>query len=137
MQVLRTRFSQIMLKRFSLFASGSAIGAAIDYVVTLVATSWIKLDPAFALGLAMIISASVVFFFHDHITFQGAKSNLVRRYAMFMGWSGLIYILRAFLLKAFLYTGLPLALALLVAIGLASIINFAISSAVIFAKNPS
>ncbi|MDH6234957.1 putative flippase GtrA [Mesorhizobium soli] len=126
-----------MLKRFSIFAGGSTIGAAIDYVVTLAATSWLKLDPALALGLAMIISASVVFFFHDRVTFRGATSNVVRRYVMFMGWSGLIYILRAFLLKAFLYIGLPLALALLVAIGLASIINFAISSAVIFAKNPS
>lgn len=126
-----------MLKRFSLFASGSTIGAAIDYVVTLTATDWLGLDPAYALGLAMIISASVVFLFHVRITFDGANSNLMRRYALFMGWSGLIFMLRAFLLKAILYTGLPLALALLMAIGLASIINFAISSAVIFAKNPS
>lgn len=126
-----------MLKRFSLFASGSTIGAAIDYAVTLTATSWLGLDPAFALGLAMIISASVVFLFHIRVTFTEASGNLLRRYVLFMGWSGLIFMLRAFLLKAILYTGLPLALALLMAIGLASIINFAISSAVIFAKSPS
>ncbi len=127
----------MMLKRFSLFAGGSTIGAAIDYVVTLAATGWLGLDPALALGLAMIVSASVVFLFHVRITFEDATSNIVRRYVLFMGWSGLIFMLRAFLLKTMLYTGLPLAAALLLAIGLASIINFAISSAVIFAKSPS
>ncbi len=126
-----------MLKRFSLFSSGSAIGAVIDYVVTLTASSWLAWEPAYALGLAMIISASIVFVFHNCITFRDAKGNLMRRYALFMGWSGLIFILRAFLLKTTLDAGLPLAAALVVAIGLASIINFAISLVMIFAKTPS
>lgn len=126
-----------MLKRFSVFSSGSAVGAAIDYVVTLAASGWLGWDPAYALALAMIVSASVVFLFHNSITFRHSQGNLMRRYVLFMGWSGLILVLRAFLLKASLYAGLPLAAALLVAIGLASIVNFAISSVVIFAKSLS
>lgn len=112
------------------------MGAAIDYVVTLAASRWMNLEPAVALGLSMVISASAVFLFHSHITFDESKDKLLRRYVLFMGWSGLIFILRALLLKASLIAGLPLALGLLVAIGLASIINFAVSSAVIFAKKP-
>jgi putative flippase GtrA len=127
----------MMLRRLSLFASGSVIGAVIDYVATLGLSGWLKLDPAIALALAMIISASVVFRFHSRITFEEANNNLFRRYVLFMGWSALIFVLRAVLLKAALYAGLPLAAALLVAIGLASIINFAMSSAVIFAKKSS
>ena len=123
-----------MLRRLSLFASGSVIGAVIDYAVTLGLSQWIKIDPAIALALAMIISASVVFRFHSRITFHEANDNLLRRYVLFMGWSALVFVLRALLLKAFLFAGLPLAAALLVAIGLAAIINFAMSSAVIFAK---
>ncbi len=123
-----------MLKRLSLFASGSVIGAVIDYVMTLGLSQWMKLDPAIALALAMIISASVVFCFHSRITFDEANDDLFRRYALFMGWSALIYGLRALLLKAFLYAGLPLSAALLIAIGLVAIINYAMSSAVIFAK---
>lgn len=123
-----------MLKRLSLFASGSVIGAVIDYAMTLGLSQWMELDPAIALALAMIISASVVFCFHSRITFDEANDDLFRRYAMFMGWSALIYGLRALLLKAFLYAGLPLSAALLIAIGLVAVLNYAMSSAVIFAK---
>jgi len=123
-----------MLRRLSLFASGSVIGAVIDYVMTLGLSQGMNLDPAIALALAMIISASVVFRFHSRITFHEANDDLLRRYILFMGWSALIFGLRALLLKAFLYAGLTLAVALLVAIGLVAIINYAMSSAVIFAK---
>jgi putative flippase GtrA len=126
-----------MLRKFSLFASGSVIGAAIDYLATLALAKWMSLDPAIALALTMIISASVVFRFHSRITFHEANDNLLRRYLLFMAWSGLVFLLRALLLKLSLYAGLPLAVALLVAIGLASIINFAVSYAVIFAKKQS
>ena len=126
-----------MLRRLSLFAGGSVIGAVIDYVVTLALSRWANLDPAVALGLSMIISASVAFRFHSRITFDEANDNLLRRYVLFMGWSTLVFFLRALLLKASLSAGLPLAIALLVAIGIASIINFTVSSAVIFAKRQS
>ncbi|PHR23448.1 MAG: hypothetical protein COA37_07880 [Hoeflea sp.] len=123
-----------MLRRISLFASGSVIGTVIDYGVTLGLSEWLRLDPALALALSMIVSATVVFRFHSRVTFDDANDDLLRRYVMFMGWSTLIFFLRAVLLKAFLYTGLPLAIALLGAIGLVSVINFVMSSAVIFAK---
>ena len=123
-----------MLRRISLLASGSVIGTVIDYGVTLGLSEWLRLDPALALALSMIVSATVVFRFHSRVTFDDANDDLLRRYVMFMGWSTLIFFLRAVLLKAFLYTGLPLAIALLGAIGLVSVINFVMSSAVIFAK---
>jgi putative flippase GtrA len=123
-----------MLKRYSLFAGGSAIGAAIDYSVTLAASVLVNLRPTIALGLAMIISASIIFFFHDRITFHDARHNVGHRFFLFMLWACLIFLIRALLLKAGLYAGLPLAVALLLAIGMASVINFAVSSAVIFAK---
>ena len=126
-----------MLRKFSLFASGSVIGAVIDYLATLALARWMSLDPAIALALTMIVSATVVFRFHSRITFHEANDNLLRRYLLFMAWSGLVFLLRALLLKLSLYAGLPLTVALLVAIGLASIINFAVSSAVIFAKKQS
>ncbi len=46
-------------------------------------------------------------------------------------------MLRAVLLKAFLYAGLALAIALFLAIGLASLMNFVISSTVTFSKKLS
>ena len=127
----------MMLRKMSLFASGSVIGATIDYLATLAINHWLDLDPSLALGLSMIISATVVFAFHRRITFHEASDALLRRYLMFMAWSGLVFLIRALLLEASLYAGLPLAVALLVAIGLASVINFAMSSAVIFAKKAS
>jgi putative flippase GtrA len=123
-----------MLKRYSLFAGGSAIGAAIDYALTLAASDFVNFKPTIALGLAMIISASIIFFFHDRITFHDARDNARHRFFLFMLWACLIFLIRALLLRVGLYAGLPLAVALLLAIGLASVINFAVSSAVIFGK---
>ncbi len=126
-----------MLKRFPVFIGGSAMGAVIDYVVTLSASDVLHLPPTVALALAMVASGSLVFFFHDRVTFGRAKGSLLRRYALFMGWTCLVFFLRALLLQAGLHIGVPLAVALILAIGLASVVNFAISSAVIFAKRPS
>lgn len=127
----------VILKRFPLFVSGSAMGAVIDYVVTLTASDFLHLQPAAALALAMIISGSVVFLFHVRVTFKYSTEKLLYRYILFMGWTGLIFLLRAVLLQVFLQLGLRLAIALVIAIGLVSIVNFAISSIVIFAKTPS
>lgn len=131
-----------MLKRFPVFISGSAIGSGIDYIVTLSATNWIGLDPTYALALAMIISASIVYVFHARFTFADstvgeAKNSFIQAYVFFIGWSVLIFILRVILLKVLLYLGLQLAIALLIAMALISIVNFAISSALIFAKKAS
>ncbi|WP_345774337.1 GtrA family protein [Brucella tritici] len=126
-----------MLKRFPLFVSGSAMGAVIDYVVTLTASDVLHFRPAVALALAMIISGSVVFFFHVRVTFKYSTEKLLHCYILFMGWTCLIFLLRALLLQTCLHLGLRLAIALVIAICLVSIVNFAISSVVIFAKTPS
>ncbi|WP_113722134.1 GtrA family protein, partial [Brucella neotomae] len=101
------------------------------------ASNYINLYPPVALALAMLISGSVVFFFHIRITFQYSTHKIFRQYALFMGWTCAIYFLRAAMLQICLYAGLPLAVALILAIGLASVINFVISSVIIFAKSPS
>lgn len=126
-----------MLKRYPLFVGGSAMGAAIDYVATLTSSAFLNIDPNVALALAMALSASITFFFHDRVTFRGARHSMQHRFLLFMLWSCFIYLIRALLLCAGLYAGLPLAIVLLLAIALASIINFAMSSTVIFAKKQS
>lgn len=123
-----------MLKRYGIFVSGSVLGAAIDYVVTLGAVHFLGASPTVALGCAMIASASVTFLFHDRLTFPGAHGHRLKRYALFMGWSALVFALRALLLRLLGLLCLPLSLALLGAIGLASAVNFAVSCTVIFAK---
>lgn len=123
-----------MLKRYGLFAGGSAVGALIDYAVTMVAVHLLGIPAIPALGCAMIASASVTFLFHDRLTFPDAGGHWLKRYVAFMGWSALVFALRAILLELFRLLALPLSVALLCAIGLASVINFAISGRFIFAK---
>lgn len=113
------------------------MGAVIDYAVTLFASHYLDLYPAVALAIAMIISGSTVFFFHVRITYRGTTGNLFRRYILFMGWTCLIFFLRAIVLQGGLYTGLPLAVALFIGLAFVSIINFLISTVIIFAKKPS
>ncbi len=127
----------MFFKRFPVFVGGSAVGAVIDYTVTLTATGLLHLQPAVALALAMLISGTVVFFFHLRVTFDYSGGSRFRRFVLFMGWTFLIYLLRALLMLGGLGIGLPLAIALFVAIGMASIINFAFSSAIVFAKGSS
>ena len=76
----------VILKRFPLFVSGSAMGAVIDYVVTLTASDVLHFRPAVALALAMIISGSVVFFFHVRVTFKYSTENSC--IAIFCLWVG-------------------------------------------------
>ncbi|MGB3899381.1 MAG: GtrA family protein [Mesorhizobium sp.] len=126
-----------MLKRISIFASGSLIGAVIDYVSTISLNNVFGVDPAVALGLSMTLSSCVVFLFHRHITFPEAHGNTAYRFLLFIAVTLLVFLLRAVLLKAFLYAGLALAIALFLAIGLASLMNFVISSTVTFSKKLS
>lgn len=123
-----------MFSRFPIFLVGSVLGAAIDYLVTLLASSLLSINPLIALALSMIISGSFVFYFHLKVTFEGTQGKRFRRYVVFMAWTGVIYVLRALLLELGLFMGMPLAISLAVAIGLASIINFAFSSVFVFAK---
>ncbi|WP_170295198.1 GtrA family protein [Paracoccus aestuariivivens] len=121
------------LKKYGIFASGSAMGAVVDYAITMLAAKFLGMSPELALGLAMLFSATAVFFWHDHITFKSAgQSRLARKYLAFMLWSVLVYLLRAVLLVGFGMVGLPLSIALALSIGLASVVNYILSSRAIF-----
>lgn len=121
-----------MFQRLPVFLIGSLVGAIIDYCVTLVLHSWLHVPAALGLALAMVISASVVFLFHQRITFATNGATGGRTYMMFMGWSVVVYVLRAGILLLLEWVGLPLELALLLAIGIASLINYTVSALRIF-----
>lgn len=124
------RFS---VNKYGVFAGGAALGALVDYGVTLGAVRLAGLSPSVALGLAMLISATAVFFWHEHVTFAAAgQPGRMRRYLVFMGWSLIVFLLRAGLLELFSRLGLALPLALAAAILIASVINYLISAALIF-----
>ena len=124
-----------ILKKYGLFASGAALGALVDYGVTLAAVRLAGLTPSLALGLAMLISASAVFLWHDHVTFAAAgQPGKARRYLAFMAWSVVVFALRAGLLLVFGRMGMALPLALGLAILIASVINYLISSGLIFRR---
>lgn len=121
------------IRKYGLFAGGSALGAVVDYVVTLTAVRLLAIQPELALGLAMLISATAVFFWHGHVTFRVAgQPRKLRRYLMFMAWSGVVFAMRAGLLATFRMLGVPLSIALALAIGIASVINYLLSARVIF-----
>lgn len=61
-----------MFKRFPIFVGGSAIGAVIDYVVTLSASNYINLYPPVALILAIGLASVINFVISSVIIF--AKS---------------------------------------------------------------
>lgn len=125
----------ISLKKYGVFASGAALGALVDYVVSLGAVRLAGLSPSLALGLAMLISASAVFFWHDHVTFAAAgQPGRLRRYLSFMVWSVAVFLLRAAFLELFSRLGMALPLALAAAILIASVINYLISMALIFRR---
>lgn len=121
------------LKRFGLFAGGSALGALVDYLATLALTQLFGISPAFALGLAMLLSATGVFFWHEHVTFGVAgRLGQGRRYLVFMVWSGAVFLLRAGILLVLQKLGLALPVALGGAIVIASLINYLLSAYAIF-----
>lgn len=121
------------LKRYALFIGGAALGAVVDYAVTLGLVQLAGISATLALCLAMLVSATAVFFWHDHVTFGAAQTpGKPRRYGVFMGWSGIVYLMRAGLLAGFAALGLALPVALALAIGIASVINYLLSSRVIF-----
>ncbi|MFG6082035.1 GtrA family protein [Paracoccus litorisediminis] len=121
------------LKRYGVFAGGSAFGAVVDYIVTLVAVRALGISPETALALAMVFSATAVFFWHEHLTF-GSKGQpgLSRRYILFMLWSVVVWGMRAGMLFLFRMAGMPLYAALALAIGIASVVNYILSSRAIF-----
>ncbi|MBO9629782.1 MAG: GtrA family protein [Shinella sp.] len=123
-----------LAKRFLTFGGGSLIGAVIDYVATLILISLMGVSPSVALALSMAVSASVVFAYHEKITFPGSKAGWQRRYIRFLLLAVVVFALRALLLHAFVLADVPLPIALAVVIVIVSVFNFAVSSMLIFLK---
>ena len=123
-----------VLKRFLVFGGGSLIGAVIDYVATLAAHGFLGTSPSLALAVAMIVSGSAVFFYHDRITFRTAGAGWPQRYAKFMALAVLVLLLRVVVLELFLRSGFPVPLAVAAAILIVSVANFAASSMLVFLK---
>ncbi|WP_176086470.1 GtrA family protein [Martelella sp. HB161492] len=126
--------SVVQVKRYIVFGGGSLLGAVIDYLGTLALNDGFGLPPAVALGFMMIISATVVFYYHHRITFRTAGDAWLRRYVRFMLLSALIFALRAVVLELLVACNLSVPLAVAAAIVLISVVNFAASSVFVFMK---
>lgn len=123
-----------VLKRFLVFGGGSLIGAVIDYVATLGAHAFLGTSPSLALAVAMVLSGTVVFLYHDKVTFRTAGAGWPQRYAKFMALTALVLLLRIVVLELFIRAGFPVPLAVAAAIVIVSIANFAASSMLVFLK---
>ncbi len=123
-----------LIKRLFTFGGGSLIGAVIDYVATLAAVAFLGLSAGVALAFAMSVSATVVFFYHEHITFPGKKAGRLTRYIRFMLLAVLVLALRVVALHMLTVAGLPIALALAIVIVVVSLFNFAASSMFVFLR---
>ncbi|WP_181409779.1 GtrA family protein [Martelella alba] len=124
----------VLVKRYMVFGGGSLLGAAIDYVGTLALNSGFGVPPAIALGCVMIVSATVVFCYHDYITFRTAGAGWGRRFIRFMLLAIVIFALRAVVLEFLVAYDLSLPLAVAGAILLISVANFSASSVFVFLK---
>ena len=123
-----------VLKRFLIFGGGSLIGAVVDYVATLCAHAFLGTPPSLALAVAMVVSGSIVFLYHDKVTFRTSGAGWPERYAKFMALTALVLLLRVVVLELFVAVGSPVPLAVAAAIGIVSIANFAASSMLVFLK---
>lgn len=118
--------------KIAVFASGSVAGAMIDYLATLAISNYLAVSPVVSLAISMIISASAVFLFHEFITFSPPPHSRRRRYLAFMSLAAIIFAIRSGVLQLLIWTGVPVWLALLLAIGSASAVNFLTSKKIIF-----
>ncbi|TCT29240.1 putative flippase GtrA [Martelella mediterranea] len=123
------------VKKFVLFGGGSALGAVIDYVLTLVFHDVLGLAPWLGLALSMCVSSTVVFVYHEHITFKTHGSHWQSRYGKFIALTLIILGLRILALDLLLACGLSVYLAVAIALALISILNFAASSTFVFIRN--
>lgn len=122
------------VRNFLVFSGGSVVGAIIDYVVTLGAHGLLDTPPSLALSLSMVISASVVFLYHDRITFRTSGAGWLKRYVKFMMLAAIVLALRVVILELLIAAALPVFIAVAVAIVVVSVANFAASSMLVFMK---
>lgn len=131
-KVLNASFD--FMKRYIVFGGGSLLGACIDYVGTLALNDALAIAPWVALGLVMFLSATVVFAYHERVTFRMAGEGWHWRYCRFLLLAIGIFLLRAGVLNFLVSQNLSVSLAVAVAILLISVVNFVASSAFIFLK---
>lgn len=126
------------MRRLAVFLTGSGMGAVIDYLITLFLAG--RLGPELSLALAMAFSSSLVFLYHQRITFadlshdQGTTQTTARRWFRFVLLAVMVYILRAVILRGGLIIGMRLDIALILAILIASGVNYLLSRFVIFIR---
>jgi putative flippase GtrA len=120
------------LSQYFVFLTGSGLGAAIDYVLTLSFVYAFKIEIKTALALAMCISVLVVFYFHHRFTFDPSKETRVRAMLVrFVALAVIVYGLRALVL---LLTQdlMPVSIQLALSFSAASLLNFTVSKMLIF-----
>ncbi|WP_312414549.1 GtrA family protein [Shinella sp.] len=122
------------VRNFLVFSGGSVAGAIIDYVVTLCANGFLGTPPSVALSVSMVLSASIVFLYHDRITFRTSGAGWMKRYVKFMMLAAVILALRVVILELLIAARLPVFIAAAVAIVVVSVANFAASSMLVFMK---
>lgn len=123
-----------LIGRYVVFGGGSLLGAVIDYAGTLALNGVLDMAPWIALGLVMFLSATVVFVYHERITFRMDSAGWPRRYGRFMLLAIVIFLLRAGVLALLVHYNISVSLAVAAAILLISVVNFAASSALVFLK---
>jgi len=121
-----------MFQRFPVFLIGSGLGAVLDYTVTLALHDLLHVPAYVGLAVAMTISASVTYLFHQFFTFEGRSPLDFCNYIKFMTWSVVIYFMRTVILVVVGKLGVALMFALAFSIAFVSVINYFVSSRAIF-----
>jgi putative flippase GtrA len=123
------------VRRFLLFGIGSTVGAAIDFTIGLVLLG-IGLPAWLALGLAMTVSANIVYVLHQKVTFGDLHSRDLHagRLAAFLTSTLLVYLFRLAAFEGLKAIGWTDAMALAAALVASLSINFAVSRSLIFSR---
>lgn len=120
------------LSQYFVFLTGSGLGAAIDYVLTISFLYAFKIEIKTALALAMCISVLVVFYLHHRFTFDPSKETMVRAMLVrFVALAVIVYGLRALVLL-FMQDLMPVSIQLALSFCAASLLNFTVSKMLIF-----
>jgi putative flippase GtrA len=127
------RIGKFIVKRLVFFALGSTMGAVIDFCI---AFSLLRLGfPGWlALALAMCVSATLVYVFHQRATFAdlGTKDLSLGRLTMFLANTALVYGLRVLVFEGLRRAATGEAVALVVALLSSLLVSFVVSRLVIF-----
>jgi putative flippase GtrA len=123
-----------MMKRLLVFALGSLLGAGIDFFLGYLLLLR-GIEGALAIGLAMSISAIVVYFYHEFFTYRSVASKTHKgRLSAFLLSTFFIYLSRISVFYLLLFVGLMEVIALAVALVSSLTINYFISTKLIFKR---